>query len=209
MKNQKPFVLVIFAALIFACLQTAALGQTASPSKDIKVASVRTEGMGVRFDSAIPYSNATLTVSAPDGNVYRRDFAAGSAPSFAFLDKTGAALGNGHYTYELRFTTVQMLDFKQRLAADSIGGGVDVNGRTNSNPSSVQSVVQSGSFAVQNGVLYVGNETEPTSRRSPLTKSFKENLQPPRVSANVSGNDDQTSQPPSVSVRDARPGHRR
>jgi hypothetical protein len=188
MKNQKPFVLVIFAALIFACLQTAALGQTASPSKDIKVASVRTEGMGVRFDSAIPYSNATLTVSAPDGNVYRRDFAAGSAPSFAFLDKTGAALGNGHYTYELRFTTVQMLDFKQRLAADSIGGGVDVNGRTNSNPSSVQSVVQSGSFAVQNGVLYVGNETEPTSGRSPLTKSFKENLQPPRVSANVSGN---------------------
>ena len=188
MKNQKPFVLVIFAALIFACLQTAALGQTASPSKDIKVASVRTEGMGVRFDSAIPYSNATLTVSAPDGNVYRRDFAAGSAPSFAFIDKTGAALGNGHYTYELRFTTVQMLDFKQRLAADSIGGGVDVNGRTNSNPSSVQSVVQSGSFAVQNGVLYVGNETEPTSGRSPLTKSFKENLQPPRVSANVSGN---------------------
>jgi hypothetical protein len=188
MKIQKPFVLVIFAALIFACLQTAALGQTASPSKDLKVASVRTEGMGVRFDSAIPYSNATLTVSAPDGNVYRRDFAAGSAPSFAFLDKTGAALGNGHYTYELRFTTVQMLDFKQRLTADSIGGGVDVNGRTNSNPSSVQSVVQSGSFAVQNGVLYVGNETEPTSGRSPLTKSFKENLQEPRVSANVSGN---------------------
>jgi hypothetical protein len=188
MKNQKPFVLVIFAALIFACLQTAALGQTASPSKNIKVASVRTEGMGVRFDSAIPYSSATLTVSAPDGNVYRRDFAAGSAPSFALLDKTGLVLGNGQYTYELRFTTVQMLDFKQRLTADSIGGGVDVNGRTNSNPTSVQSVVQSGSFAVQNGVLYVGNETEPTSRRSPLTKSFKENLQPPRVSANVSGN---------------------
>src|SRR2546421_178375 len=125
MKNKKSFALAIFAALIFACLQTAAMGQTANQSKETKVANVRAEGMGVRFDSAIPYSSATLTVSAPDGSVYRREFAAGSAPSFALLDKTGAALGNGQYTYEIRFTTTaQMRDSKERMIAtpDDAGG---------------------------------------------------------------------------------------
>ena len=65
MKNQKRFVLGMFTMLLFASLQVAVLGQEA------KVANVRAEGMGVRFDSAIPYSNATLTVSGPDGTVYR------------------------------------------------------------------------------------------------------------------------------------------
>jgi Chaperone of endosialidase len=176
MRNKKSFAPVIFAALIFACLQTAALGQTASQSKEIKVASVRAEGMGVRFESAITYTSATLTVSGPDGNVYRQEFGPGTVPSFALLGKTGAALGNGQYTYELRFTTVQMQDLKQRLAAAPDDGVMDENGRTNRGRSSVQSVVQSGSFAVQNGVLYVGNETEPSSRIS-STNSLEKNPQ--------------------------------
>ena len=101
MKNQKRFILSMFTILIFVSLQVAVLGQEA------KVANVRAEGMAVRFDSAIPYSNATLTISGPDGTVYRREFTGGTAPSLSLFDKTGAALGNGQYTYELRFTTVQ------------------------------------------------------------------------------------------------------
>jgi hypothetical protein len=66
MKNQRVIAPAIFIALIFACLQTAALGQTASQAK---VATVRPEGSAVRFDAAISYSSATLTVTAPDGNV--------------------------------------------------------------------------------------------------------------------------------------------
>jgi hypothetical protein len=188
MKNQKSFALGMFTVLVFVCMQTVALGQTASQSTEVKVANVRAEGMGVRFDSAIPYSTAILTVSAPDGNVYRREFGAGSAPSFAFLDKTGAALGNGRYTYELRFTTVQTLDSKQRAVMALDDGVMDEQGRTSRNRLPVQSVVQSGSFAVQNGTLYVGNETEPTSGRTPLTKSLEKNPQPQRTPGVISGN---------------------
>jgi hypothetical protein len=189
MKNQKYFALIVFAALILVCLQMTALGQTTSQSKDMRVANVRAESGAVRFDSAITYSNATLTVSAPDGNVYRREFGAGSAPSFALLDKTGAALGNGQYTYELRFTTVHMRDIKERLAmAPDDAGAEDENGRTNRRPLSVQSVVQTGSFTMQNGALYVGNETEPTSGRTPSTKSFEKTQTQQRLTGILSRN---------------------
>jgi hypothetical protein len=188
MKNQKSFLLVILVALALACLQTVALGQTASQSTDMKVANVRAEGMGVRFDSAIPYSNAILTVSGPDGTVYRREFAGGVVPSLSFFDKTGVAIGSGQYTYELRFTTVQMRDLKQRLAATSDDGVMDENGRTNHGRLSVQSVVQSGSFAVQNGAVYVGNETEPTSRRISSTNGLEKNPQQQRSPGVLSGN---------------------
>src|SRR5713226_4031216 len=177
MKNQKRFILTMSTILVFASLQVAVLGQTASQSIEAKVANVRAEGMAVRFDSAIPYSNATLTISGPDGTVYRREFAGGTAPSWSLFDKTGATLGNGQYTYELRFTTVQMRDFKERLATAPDDGVMDENGRTNRGRLSVQSAVQSGSFAVQNGTLYVGNETEPSSRPTFSPKSFDKNPQ--------------------------------
>jgi hypothetical protein len=188
MKHQKSFVLVIFSALALACLQTAAVGQGVSQSSDAKVANIRSEGMGVRFDSAIPYTSATLTISAPDGNVYRHEFKAGSSPSFALLDKAGAALGNGQYTYEIRFTTAQVRASKVGLTAAADTGVEDENGRTNRRASSVQSVVQSGSFAVQNGTLYVGNETEPTNRRTPFTKTLEKTPQQQRTPEFVSGN---------------------
>ena len=182
MKNQKRFILGMFTILVFASLQVAVLGQ------DAKVANVRAEGMAVRFDSAIPYSNATLTISGPDGTVYRREFAGGTVPSLSLFDKTGAALGNGQYTYELRFTTVQMRDPKQRLAVALDEGVMDENGRTSRARLSVQSAVQSGSFALQNGTLYVGNETEPTSRRISSTNSPEKNPQQQRSPGILSGN---------------------
>src|SRR5713101_343144 len=187
MKNQKRFILTMSTILVFASLQVAVLGQTASQSIEAKVANVRAEGMAVRFDSAIPYSNATLTISGPDGTVYRREFAGGTAPSWSLFDKTGATLGNGQYTYELRFTTVQMRDLKERLATAPDDGVIDENGRTNHGRLSVQSVVQSGSFALQNGALYVGNETEPTSRPTSSPKGLDKNPQQ-RAPGVLSGN---------------------
>ena len=66
MKNQKSFLLVLFAALVFVCLQTAAFGQT-----DGKLASV-SGGSSVRWDITVPNSGLTLIVSAPDGRTFQR-----------------------------------------------------------------------------------------------------------------------------------------
>src|SRR5260370_7113860 len=176
MKNQKRFILTMSTILVFASLEVAVLGQTASQSIEAKGANVRAEGVAFRLDAAIPYSNATLTISGPDGAVYSREFAGGTAPSWSLFDKTGATLGKGQYPYERRFTTVQMRDLKERLATAPDDGVMDENGRTKHGRLSVQSVVQSGSFAVQNGALYVGIETEPSSRPS-SPKSFDKNPQ--------------------------------
>ena len=182
MKNQKRFMLGMFTMLLVASLQVAVFGQEA------KVASVRAEGMGVRFDSALPYSNATLTISGPDGTVYRREFAGGTVPSLSLFDKTGAPMGNGQYTYELRFTTAQMRDLKERLAVAPDEGVMDENGRTRHGRLSVQSVVQSGSFSLMNGTLYVGNETEPSTRPTVSPKGIDRNPQQLRSPGVPSGN---------------------
>jgi hypothetical protein len=196
MRSIKCLATVLCAASVVACLQVSASGQSRIQSTDAKVASVRAEGMAVRFDSAIPYSSATLTVSGPDGVVYRRQFEGGTQPSFALFGKTGAALGDGQYTYELRFNTVRT-DVKDRLATQDDQAGVeDEQGRTNRTRLPVQSSVQSGSFAVLNGTLYVGNETEPTLRGtspvknsdSPVKGPDKNLDRSPRPSGAISGN---------------------
>jgi hypothetical protein len=46
MKNQKLFALMIFAALVFVCLQTAALGQATSQPSDVKVGQREDRGHG-------------------------------------------------------------------------------------------------------------------------------------------------------------------
>jgi len=183
MKHQKSLVAVLFVAATLVCLHTAALGQGAS-----QTANVRAEGMGVRFDSSIQHVGATLTISAPDGNVYRREFGAGAVPSFALLDKAGNGLGNGTYTYELRLNTAQARDPKERLVAAADDGVEDAQGRTSRKRSRVESVVQSGSFSVLNGVLYVGNEIEPTTGRPSSTKNFGMNPPPQRSTGVISGN---------------------
>src|SRR5258708_19738208 len=96
MKNQKRFMLGMFTMLLFASLQVAVFGQEA------KVANVRTEGMGVRFDSAIPYSSATLTISAPDGTVYRRESSPAPFPPPPPFYTPAAPFANGHSTYHLQ-----------------------------------------------------------------------------------------------------------
>jgi hypothetical protein len=162
----------LLTILVVACFHVSISGQSRIQSTDAKVANVRAEGMAIRFESAIPYSSATLTVSGPDGVVYRRQFEGGTQPSFSLFGKTGAPLGDGQYTYELTFTTLQQNFKDQSLARRDDDGVEDEQGRTNRSRLPVQSSVQSGSFAVQNGTLYVGNETEPTLRRdSPIKNS--------------------------------------
>src|SRR2546425_943260 len=72
-------------------------------------------------------------------------------------------------------------------AADDGAGAEDEQGRINRRRLSVESVVQSGSFSVQNGVVYIGNETEPTTRRDTSTKNINKDSQQ-RSPGVVSGN---------------------
>src|SRR2546421_4256912 len=186
-KILKCTTIMLCVGLAVACFQVSVLAQTTESKHE--PATVTASASGVRWNVNAQYSNLTMTVSAPDGQVFRKEFGAGAPPEFSFSDKQGNRLPDGQYTYELRFTSPQVRGIKDRImpAPDDGAGIEDEQGRTNRRRTPVDSVVQSGSFAVLNGVVYVGNETEPANRRDSSAKNSNKDTQQ-RSPGVVSGN---------------------
>ena len=187
MKIQKFVPTVLCVGLAVVCFHVSVLAQTAESKRE--PAAITANAAGVRWNVPAQYSALTMTVSAPDGQVFSKEFRAGAPPEFTLSDKQGNRLPDGQYTYELRFTTPQVRAIKDRImpAPDDGAGIEDEQGRTDRRRLPVESVVQSGSFAVLNGVVYVGNETEPNTRRDTSTKNINKDPQQ-RSPGVVSGN---------------------
>src|SRR6266581_788085 len=187
MKILKCTTTLLCVGFAVACFHVSVLAQTVESRRE--PATMTANASGVRWNVSAQYSDLTMTVSAPDGQVFRKEFGAGAAPEFALSDKQGNRLPDGQYTYELRFTTAQVRGIKDRImpAPDDGAGTEDEQGRINRRRMPVESVVQSGSFAVQNGVVYVGNETEPTARRDTSAKNINKDPQQRSLGV-VSGN---------------------
>src|SRR5438874_1340944 len=187
MKILKYTTTMLCVGLAAACFHVSVLAQTAESKRE--PASITANASGVRWNVTAQYSTLIMTVSAPDGQVYSKEFRAGAPPEFTLSDKQGNILPDGQYAYELRFTTPQVRGVKDRImpAPDDSAGTEDEQGRTNRRRLPVESVVQSGSFAVLNGVVYVGNETEPTTRRDTSAKNINKDPQQRSLGV-VSGN---------------------
>src|SRR5437667_1972360 len=187
MKIQKFVPTVLCVGLAVVCFQVSVLAQTAESKRE--PATMTANASGVRWNVSAQYSTLTMTVSAPDGQIFRSEFQGGAPPEFTLSDKQGNRLPDGQHTYELRFTTLQVRGIKDRImpAPDDGAGTEDEQGRINRRRMPVESVVQSGSFAVQNGVVYVGNETEPTARRDTSAKNINKDPQQRSLGV-VSGN---------------------
>jgi len=187
MKILKCTTTMLCVGFAVACFHVSVLAQTTESKRE--PATITASASGVRWNVTAQYSDLTMTVSAPDGQVLSKEFHAGAAPEFTFLDKQGNRLPDGQYTYELRFTTPQLRGTKDRImpAPDDGAGTEDEQGRINRRRIPVDSMVQSGSFAVLNGVVYVGNETEPSTRRVTSAKNINKDMQQ-RSPGVVSGN---------------------
>jgi hypothetical protein len=162
MKKQKSFLLVIFAALVFVCLQTAAFGQT-----DSKLASV-SGGSSVRWDVAVPNSGLTLIVSSPDGRTFRKEYKATSTVDLALTDKQGERLPDGTYTYELRLAPTSSVATKGRGNDDA----ASEEERTGRKRAAVPVLTQSGSFSIVNGSAVVAGAVEDNRRSAKVTQSL-------------------------------------
>ena len=177
MKNRKSFSLVVFAALIFACLQTAALGQTAND----KLANVTGGGSSIRWDVVVPNAGASLTISAPDGRAFQREYRAGTSPEIMITDKQLDGLPDGTYSYELRLKPV--LSSAARKALEAARGHDDdsESDRAGRKRPAVPALAQSGSFSILNGVVVVAGGVEDARRTAKTTE-------PQRSPGFVSGN---------------------
>jgi hypothetical protein len=177
MKNLKTLLTVLTLTLALASLQISVSAQSAEDKN--KLASISSGGMSVRWDVAAINAGVTMTVSAPDGQVYRKEFKAGVTPEFQITDKQGNRLPDGEYTYELRLTPVLSSDVKKELAASR--GKNDDDAKTEREmrkrgalPS--QSLVQSGTFTILRGSIIVPGAVEPEGQRpsAKLGKQLRE-----------------------------------
>lgn len=151
---------VLLFALVVTAYQFTAFAQE---PKDIATlsASRSTLKWNLRVTSN---SSATITVTAPDGRVFRHALKAGATPEFRIVDAEGNKLPDGHYTYELRVTPQLS---KRAQGEISAARGKDDEpedvraARKRSGPPD-RSVTQSGDFLIHNGAFIVAGSAEET-----------------------------------------------
>jgi hypothetical protein len=156
MKNLKHLPAVLCFLLVIASAN-AVLAQSGDDRGQF--ANVTGLGSSVRFDVAGSHAAVTLTVLAPDGQVFTKEFAGGAVAEFRLSDLNG---GDGQYVYELRVTPNIPAEVKEKLAASRAKGNseavkLDLQKR-GLLPTRTQ--VQSGGFAVLNGSVVVAGLSE-------------------------------------------------
>ena len=154
MKNLKSVHVLMRVVLVVACVQMLAFGQ------DDKV-KVSGSGSSVKWDVGVPHTEVTLTVSAPDGQVFRKEFKGRSA-EFSVIDKKGERLADGQYSYELRVTPPIPSDVREQLTAARAKGNDDEVRRdlVKRGALAAQPLVVSGGFAILNGSIIVPGSLE-------------------------------------------------
>jgi len=145
---------------VIACLSVSALGQSSD------FATVSGTGSGVRFDVKAPHAAVTLSVIGPDGESYTKEFKGGSSPEFSLTNKKGERRPDGQYIYELRLTPNFGAEVKEALkAARENGNEAEVTRELKKRGQLSQPMVQSGGFAVLNGVVIVAGAQESAPAR--------------------------------------------
>jgi len=129
-----------------------------------KIAAVSGTAAGVRWDVATPNAGITLTISTPDGRIFRKEFRSGAAAEFGLSDKEGNKLPDGQYTYELRLTPVLTSAAKEEFAAMRGKDDEAEALRAGRKRPVLPNLVQSGSFSVVNGSVMVAGGAEEKQR---------------------------------------------
>lgn len=171
MKNFKHLPSMLTIVFVIASFSVSVLGQTADDRNP--VATVSGFGSNIRFDVAGPHAAVTLTVLAPDGQSFTKEFQAGSIPEFKLTENKGERLPDGQYVYELRVTPIIGSEVRDALrAARANGNGAELQremrrrGQLPSHP-----LVQSGGFQVVNGSVLLPSGEE---RRGPARAMMTE-----------------------------------
>jgi len=144
------------AVFLVFCVQMLALGQATD-----RGVTLSGSGLNVKWDVAVPHSELTLTISAPDGQVFRKEFKGRSA-EFTLTDSKGERFADGQYSYELRVTPPIPADVKETLAeAREKGNSEEVRRNLIKRGAlSAQPLVVSGGFAILNGSVIVPGALE-------------------------------------------------
>jgi len=85
MRIQNPIRGFAFLVTFAALLSGVTLAQSAN--KEESVASITADRAEIRWQPHVEYGRLILTVSTPGGQVFRKEFEAGTTPSFQLVDR--------------------------------------------------------------------------------------------------------------------------
>ncbi len=151
-------------SLVLALALVSGLAVAPAQAGDFAVSNL--DSNRVTWDISGNYDRAVLTVSRPDGTVFRKEFKSTAIPSFDLSDATGNLAVDGSYRWEI--VLVPHLDAGQKNALATAR-------RTNDPAAEAQILasvgldkvrVQSGAFSVAGGSTVPGDLQEQTTERS-------------------------------------------
>lgn len=165
MKHQKMMRVFLYATMLVSWLSVSAMAQ--SPKIEEPIAAIAADSTEIKWQPRVEYYRLVLRVSTPDGEVFTKQFEAGTIPSFKLINDSGLKLRDGQYVYELRLIPNLDPEVKRALAAARENGNSDevVQELQRSGQLPTHAPVQSGAFSVQEGAVYVSGPEEPGSSR--------------------------------------------
>ncbi len=167
MKIKKSARVFAYLVVLAVCFSATALAQSAN--KVESVAAVAADRGEVRWQPQVEYGRLILTVSAPGGEVFRKEFEAGTTPSFKLTDREGYNLPDGSYVYELRVIPNLSREVRKALAASREKGNssevVQELQKSGQLPTTI--TVQSGSFLIEKGAVLTGSPEDGVELQAP------------------------------------------
>jgi hypothetical protein len=148
------FTLLLFT---FCLCSIGALGQVDNKRKDF--AQIFNQGGSVAWRVTTPVKSVTLRVSTPSGEVFSREFPAGSSPIFSLVSKRGSLYRDGSYSYEITVNPILSPGVEDALiAAREEGNETEVAADLKKRGLLPAALVQSGTFRVLAGQIFTKND---------------------------------------------------
>lgn len=150
--------LPIFLLLVVLGIILSVPAAAQSPRRPEPIANAALDRTELKWKPVIAYESLVLTVSQPNGEVFRQEFEAGSEPSFKLRDANGAALPDGQYVYELRLIPNLAPEVKEALRDGREGNNdAKVARQLRQSGKLPAEVIQFGSFLVSKGAVFIGS----------------------------------------------------
>ena len=149
--TRSPIFRIVIALTVLAIPMSAfAAGHVGTP---------KSSGSAIDWQvSASNYESIELTVSAPNGELYKKTFQAGRTPSFRVSD-LGSDLADGTYNYQLRVVPNVPDNLKKKLDK-ARGAGDEAAARKIAREAGLSAPEQSGAFTIRNGNIVSPDEVE-------------------------------------------------
>lgn len=178
-------VLTVFS-IMFLCSNL--FGQSV---QQIDIADISNNGTNVSWIIKVPFESVSLRVSAPNGEVFQREFKAGSIPIFSPITEQAKFYGNGRFTYELRLTPVLSQGVKEALAESrKNGNSAEVEADFRKRGLLPNLLVESGTFSVLDGnIVTADNLIEPTNSSNNVSDKQETPKKETKVAPRVPTND--------------------